>query len=111
MTAFRPHTVKGIDSFLVAENVHPDRLHMHISEIGPGTRAHAPHAPHAPHAHAGVEAFYIFEGQGSLETGGESYPLKANESIVLDATKEHGLVNTGSGVLRYLVVIARDGLG
>lgn len=105
MNAFKPYVVKGIDRFLVAENIHPDRLHMHISEIGPGTRAHA------PHAHGGVEAFYIFEGEGVLETGGERFPLKANEAIVLDATQEHGLINVGSGVLRYLVIIAKEGLG
>jgi mannose-6-phosphate isomerase-like protein (cupin superfamily) len=102
MSGFKLETVKGIERVLLAENLHPDRLHLHISEIGPGMRAHA------PHAHSGVEAIYILEGEGTMETGGEAYPFKANEAIVVDCTQEHGLINTGSGPLRYLVIITKD---
>jgi hypothetical protein len=68
---FVHHEVKGLRRMLVAEGIDPQRLHVHLSEIGPGTRAHP------AHAHEGV-----------------------------DATREHGLVNTGPGRLRYLVITA-----
>jgi hypothetical protein len=46
---FIEHHVKGLRRILVAEGIDPRRLHVHLSEIGPGTRAHP------AHAHDGVE--------------------------------------------------------
>ena len=95
---FVEHRVKGLRRMLIAEGIDPRRLHVHLSEIGPGTRAHP------AHAHEGVEAFLVLEGTGAVEAGGSSHPLGPEECLVLDATIEHGLVNTGSGRLRYLVI-------
>ncbi|OHD74228.1 MAG: hypothetical protein A2177_11865 [Spirochaetes bacterium RBG_13_68_11] len=58
---FIEHRVKGLHRMLVAEGIDPRRLHVHLSEIGPGTRAHP--------AHDGVEAFLVLEGSGVVETG------------------------------------------
>ena len=102
MSGFKLETVKGIERVLLAETLSPDRLHLHISEVGPGAR------PHAPHVHSGVEAVYVLEGECTLETGGQAYTIKANEAIIVDATLEHGLVNAGSGPMRYLVIITKD---
>ena len=102
MSEFQPHPVKGIDRLLLDPSLHPDRLHLHLSEIGPGTRSHP------PHTHEGVEAFYIIEGEGEAEIDGVRYPLKANEAIVLNPGVLHGLYNTGSGPMRYIVVIAKE---
>jgi mannose-6-phosphate isomerase-like protein (cupin superfamily) len=85
---------------LVAEGIDPRRLHVHLAEIGPGTRAHP------AHAHDGVEAFLVLEGNGAVETEGASHTIGPEECLVLDATREHGLVNTGKGTLRYLVITA-----
>ncbi len=93
--------VKGLSKCLVAEHIDPDKLHIHISEIEAGTRAHP------PHTHQGVEAFYVLEGIGTVEVEGERYILGPNEAIVLDPARLHGLVNTGSTRMRYMVIITR----
>lgn len=97
---YTEHPVKGLRKMLVAEGIDPRRLHVHLSEIGPGTRAHP------AHAHDGVEAFLVLEGNGVVETEGSSHPIGPEECMVLDATREHGLFNPGPGRLRYLVITA-----
>jgi mannose-6-phosphate isomerase-like protein (cupin superfamily) len=97
---FHEHQAKGLRRVLVAEGIDPRRLHIHLSEIGPGTRAHP------AHAHDGVEAFLVLEGEGSVETGGTTSSIGPEECLVLDATVEHGLCNHGPGRLRYLVITA-----
>jgi mannose-6-phosphate isomerase-like protein (cupin superfamily) len=97
---FIEYAVQGLRRMLVAEGIDPRRLHVHLSEIGPGSRAHP------AHTHDGVEAFLVLEGNGTVETEGSSHPIGPEECLVLDATREHGLVNTGPGKLRYLVITA-----
>lgn len=101
MSAFSVQKVKGVNKLLLAEGLDPDRLHIHITEIEAGTRAHP------PHTHDGVEAFYVLEGEGTMEVDGESYPLRANEAVVLDPGVIHGLVNTGAEKMRYMVIITK----
>ena len=36
---------------------------------------------------------------------GESHPLRANEAVVFDPRKLHGLVNTSKAPVRYMVII------
>lgn len=90
---------KGLSRLLVAQGIDPERLHVHVSEIASGTRSHP------PHTHPGLEAIYVLEGHGAVEVEGVVYPLGPNECIVMDTTRLHGLVNTGSARMRYLVVI------
>jgi mannose-6-phosphate isomerase-like protein (cupin superfamily) len=97
---FSAQSVKGLAKCLIDADIAPHKLHMHVSEIAPGTRAHE------AHTHAGIEAFYVLEGHGAVEVGGESLAVGPNESIILDASKPHGLVNIGTVPMRYLVVIA-----
>jgi len=92
--------VPGLTKYLADTDVDPHQLRMHISEIAPGARGHA------PHAHEGVEAFYMLEGHGTIEVEGERYSLGPNEVILLDASKPHGLANTGTAPMRYLVISA-----
>jgi uncharacterized cupin superfamily protein len=92
---------KGLSKCLLADGLDPDRLHLHVSEIEAGASAHP------PHAHAGAEAFYVLEGNGTIEVEGERHSLGPNEAIVLDAARAHGLTNTGSTRMRYLVIITR----
>jgi (S)-ureidoglycine aminohydrolase len=99
---FLEHTVKGLARFLVDEDLPAERLRIHISEVEPGARSHA------PHTHDGVEAFYMLEGEGTLEIDGERCPIRANEAVVFDPTKLHGLVNSGASPMRYIVIIGRE---
>ena len=99
---FLDHPVKGINKNLLDADLDGEPLHMHISEVGPGSRAHP------PHRHGGIEAFYMIEGEGTLEIDGESFLLKANESAVFDPQKLHGLTNYGDVPMKYMVIIYRD---
>ncbi len=97
--AFTQQTVKGIARYLLDDALDGEPLHVHISEVGPGERAHP------PHQHGGLEAFYILHGTGTLEIDGERQVLQANEAAVFDPQKLHGLVNSGDGPLRYMVIL------
>jgi mannose-6-phosphate isomerase-like protein (cupin superfamily) len=91
---------KGLKKLLALPGLVPDKLRMHITEVEPGSRSHA------AHTHTGVEAFYVFEGNVTVEVEGEHFPLAANEAMVVDATRPHGIYNNGSTRTRYLVIIA-----
>jgi (S)-ureidoglycine aminohydrolase len=99
---FLEHQAKGLARFLADADLPSERLRIHISEVGPGARSHP------PHTHDGVEAFYMLEGEGTLEIDGERCLIRANEAVVFDPTKLHGLVNTGTTPMRYIVIIARE---
>jgi quercetin dioxygenase-like cupin family protein len=99
---FALQTVKGLGKYLVDSGIDPQMLRMHITEIAPGTSAHA------PHTHAGLEAFYILEGHGILNVEGDTpQALGPNDVIILDPAKLHGLTNTGATPMRYMVIIAK----
>jgi (S)-ureidoglycine aminohydrolase len=100
--SFVEHHPKGLARFLADADLSDKRLTIHISEVGPGARSHP------PHQHEGVEAFYMLEGEGTLEIAEERQLIKANEAVVFDPTKLHGLVNTGETPMRYIVIIARE---
>lgn len=97
---FLEKDVKGIARYLFDADLNEKDLRIHISEVGPGERSHP------PHRHGGFEAFYILEGEGTVEIDGERYPIAANETAVFDPQKLHGLVNTGDVRMRYMVIRA-----
>jgi len=101
--SFLEHQAKGLARFLADADLPPERLRVHISEVGPGERSHP------PHQHDGVEAFYMLAGEGTLEIAGERQRIAAGEAIVFDPTKLHGLLNSGDAPMRYIVIIAREG--
>jgi mannose-6-phosphate isomerase-like protein (cupin superfamily) len=92
---------KGLAKFLIGEKVDPQKLSIHISEVDSGSRSHG------AHVHAGAEAFYVLEGQVTVEVNGEYYPLSTNEAMVVDATRPHGIFNSGATRTRYMVIIAQ----
>ena len=94
--------IKGISRFVFAEGALDDKLHLHISEVGPGQRAHA------PHSHGGQEIFYVFNGQGEVIVGAETVTLSSGEAIQVDCTIVHGISNTGESDMRYAVIIAHS---
>jgi (S)-ureidoglycine aminohydrolase len=99
---FLDHPVKGIARCLLDADLQGEPLHMHISEVAPGERSHP------PHRHGGLEAFYMLEGEATLEIDEEQFILRANDAAVFDPQKLHGLVNHSSAPMRYMVVLARD---
>ena len=99
---FLEQTVKGLARCFLDEDLQPEQLHIHISELGPGAQSHP------PHRHDGVEAFYVLEGEGTLEIDGTHQLISAGEASVFDPTKLHGLTNTGVAPMRYIVIISRQ---
>jgi len=91
---------KGLAQCRVAASLDPQRLHIHISEVEPGSRSHG------AHTHTGVEMFYVLEGQATVEVDDELYALSPNEALALDASRPHGIFNSGSTRVRYMVIIA-----
>jgi quercetin dioxygenase-like cupin family protein len=96
------HPVKGISRNLLDTDLQGEPLHIHISEVGAGSRAHP------PHKHGGYEAFYMLEGEGTLEIGDETYRLSTNESAVFNPRKLHGLRNDTDRPMRYMVILYSD---
>lgn len=92
---------KGLNKFLVSETLDPQKVSVHISEVEPGNRSHA------AHTHTGIETFYVFEGQVTIQAEDELFPLDANQALSVDATKPHGLFNSGTTRTKYMVIIAR----
>ncbi|MBI1927918.1 cupin domain-containing protein [Candidatus Poribacteria bacterium] len=93
--------IKGIDRFIFETGADADKLHLHISEVAAGTRAHA------PHQHDGQEIFYVFSGEGEVVYGEETHQLAENQAIHVDCRVLHGIRNVGNTPLRYAVIIAR----
>ena len=94
---------KGISRYLLDADVEGEPLRVHISEVDAGGRSHP------PHRHGGFEAFYMIQGEGTLEIDGERHPLCAPmKQIVFDPHKLHGLINTSQAPMRYMVIIRPD---
>jgi quercetin dioxygenase-like cupin family protein len=92
---------KGLAKLLTMPGLVPDKLTIHITEVEPGSRSHP------PHTHPGIEAFYVLEGQVTVEVEAELQTLGANESMVIDPTRLHGISNSGTGRTRYMVIIVK----
>ncbi len=93
--------IKGIERFVFEEGADRGKLSLHISEVGPGERAHA------PHSHDGQEIFYVFSGEGEVLFGEQTHQVKENEAVHVDCTVIHGIRNIGDSPLRYAVIIAK----
>jgi len=93
--------IKGFERFIFAPGADENKLHLHISEVGAGTRAHA------QHEHEGQEIFFVLSGEAEAEVGGEKHRLKAGEAIQVEGSILHGIRNVGKDSLRYAVIIAK----
>lgn len=95
------HIAKGLTRYLLDADLQGEPIHVHISEVGPGQRSHP------PHRHGGYEAIHMLEGEGTLELDEERYIFGANEAIVFDPQKLHGLFNHSGATMKYLVILAK----
>jgi len=56
------------------------------------------------HRHAGLEEiFYVMQGEGVAEAGMESAAIRKGDAIPM-INEEHGLVNTGTTDLEFMVI-------
>ncbi len=97
--AFTERQAKGLTRCLVETGLDPEKLRIHISEIAPGTRSHP------PHTHDAVEAFYVLEGHGAVEIGGERHDDRSQRGAHPGCRTLHGLENTGDTPMRYMVMM------
>ncbi|GBD11226.1 Oxalate-binding protein [bacterium HR23] len=72
-------------------------LIMGIVEIAPG--AHSP-----LHKHNCEEVYYVLQGRGMLESGGERYEVREGYAVYNPPDVPHRTFNTGDLPLRLLVV-------
>ena len=72
-----------------------ENLAITIVEMEPGGFQHL-------HSHEPEQMYFILEGQGVMSVDGEERPVKTGDGIFFPSLAEHGLKNTGKGVLRYL---------
>jgi mannose-6-phosphate isomerase-like protein (cupin superfamily) len=88
----------GITSYLcVSEKTcAAEKLAVTIVEMESGGFQHL-------HTHEPEQMYYILEGQGLMTLDGEEQPVQAGDCVFFPSFAEHGLKNTGGGVLRYLI--------
>jgi quercetin dioxygenase-like cupin family protein len=99
--SFTIREARGVKRLLVDEDIEAGSFSIHISRVAPGNRSHE------PHAHEGTEAFYVLAGKASVEVEKERHTLGAEEAIVIDAKKRHGISNAGESELSYMVIISK----
>ena len=95
----REEKVKGVARFLLDNDLEGKPIHLHISEVAAGERSHP------PHQHGGYEAFYILEGEATIEIEEDRFVLRANEAMVIDPQKLHGIANHSPAPIRYMVIL------
>lgn len=71
------------------------KLAITLVEMEPGGFQHL-------HTHEPEQMYYILDGQGLMTVNGEERAVQAGDCIFFSSFTEHGLKNTGEGVLRYL---------
>jgi mannose-6-phosphate isomerase-like protein (cupin superfamily) len=101
MSPFREVKEKGLERCWVEATLTPEQMNLHITELPPGAM------PHPPHTHSGVEAFCLLEGSGEIETEAGPISLQANQAVILEASRRHSIVNTGSVPMKYIVITAK----
>jgi mannose-6-phosphate isomerase-like protein (cupin superfamily) len=86
-----------ITSYLLVsvETCNAENLAITIVEMEPGGYQNL-------HSHKPEQMYYILEGQGRMIVDGEERLVQAGDCIFFPSFAEHGLRNTGQGVLRYL---------
>lgn len=92
---------RGYAKIFVDDERGAERLRMHVSVIKPGMRAHD------PHQHDGEEIYFILEGEAEVTIKDEAFTAKANTAIFITPNIVHGIRNSGSELLKYMVIIAR----
>ena len=84
--------------FVNAETCGAQQLRMHVSVINPGE------VPHPPHEHAGEEIIFLLEGTAEATIGDERHTIGPMTAVFCPEHVLHGLRNTGSTPMKYVVV-------
>ena len=60
------------------------------------------------HHHAPPEAYYILEGRGQVEVGGEVIEVGPGSAVYIPADATHAAFNTGTAPLRFVWIFPAD---
>jgi mannose-6-phosphate isomerase-like protein (cupin superfamily) len=55
-----------------------------------------------PHSHGPQQVYVITRGQGRMRVGDEETEVREGHMVFIPPETEHGIVNTGEGVLTYV---------
>jgi mannose-6-phosphate isomerase-like protein (cupin superfamily) len=71
-----------------------DGITCGVADLGPGDWL-------GLHRHAPPEIYYVFEGAGVVTLNGEDVPVKAGSAVFIPGMAEHGVRQSGTGLLRF----------
>lgn len=71
---------------------------MRVFEIEPGSGT-----PH--HTHDWEHEMFVIEGKGVLKSGNTERPLREGDTITVLSGEQHGVMNTGKGMMRVICVV------
>lgn len=75
------------------------------SDLSAGIAVCPPQTGHlCPHRHAQAEIYYIIDGLGEVTIDGVVHRVEKGSSVFIPSNAEHGIVNVGSGDLRWFYV-------
>ncbi|WP_088317077.1 cupin domain-containing protein [Kineosporia sp. R_H_3] len=60
------------------------------------------------HRHTPPEVYFVAEGTGTVSLDGVEHTLRPGSSVYVPGDAEHGIVNDGSGLLRFFYVFPTD---
>jgi mannose-6-phosphate isomerase-like protein (cupin superfamily) len=61
-----------------------------------------PGSEQKPHSHEPQQVYVITRGQGRMTVGEEARDVREGQMVFIPPEVEHGIVNTGDGVLTYV---------
>ena len=102
------HAGKGsiqIREFFVDTSQLATFFHVWKLEAGTSEGAHT-HRTENPDG-ALEEIYYFLQGQGHMQIGSEAVPISAGDAVLVPAGVEHGVDNTGSTPLKFVLIFGK----
>lgn len=96
--------VRGDVSFRVlfsADRTSTSELYTGLAELPPAGWL-------GRHRHAAAEVYHVIEGSGVVFLEGAEHPVAAGSAVFIPGNAEHGIRNTGEGVLRFVYAFPTD---
>ncbi|KAF3394426.1 Dimethlysulfonioproprionate lyase DddW [Penicillium rolfsii] len=82
------------------------------SDLSAGIAVCPPRTGHlCAHRHAQAEIYHILEGQGEVTIDGVVSKVETGSTVFIPGDAEHGIVNTGTGDLRWFYVFPTGAFG
>lgn len=60
------------------------------------------------HRHSATEVYHLVEGNGVVVLDGVEHPVAAGSAVFIPGDAEHGIRNTGEGMLRFVYAFPTD---